>query len=212
MGKSSRKKASRPTSRRRSGALGFSVVIAAIVVLGVAGIVASRDDNDSTTQSGVQIGDHWHAAFGVNICGEWQPNPPEYEAATGVHSHGDGFIHLHPFSRAGAGSNATVGLYMKQAGEKISATNIELLGGIKQRNGDKCANLGDKPGTIRWSVNGEEKQGDPGDYVPNDGDVVAIAFLPEGEEIGVPPVARGGQGPTDVPIAPEMPAPVTPEP
>ncbi len=40
---------------------------------------------------------------------------------------------------------------------------------------------------MRWSVNGEEKTGQPGDYVPNDRDVVAIAFLPEGVDIGTPP-------------------------
>ncbi len=199
MGKSSRKKPIRPT-KRKSGTLGFSAVIAVVVVLGIIGIVLSRGE-DKASAVGPDIGEHWHAALGINVCGEWKPNTPQYEAATGIHSHGDGFIHMHPASRAGANQRATVGLFLDQAGEKVNAKELELADGADLKNGDKCPNLDNKVGKIRWSVNDKEKSGNPANYVPNDGDVVALAFLPEGEKIGVPPVVGSGQGPTDIPGA-----------
>ena len=197
MGKASRKK--RPVqAKARKGSLGFTVVIVLIIVMGVAGIALSRGGgDDAAAGSGVKIGDHWHATLGVNMCGTWQPSVPTYEAATGVHSHGDPFMHIHPFSAAGAGGNATVGLFYKQAGEKVSATSLDILE-EKYKNGDVCGNLDKKPGLVRWSVNGEDKTGNPADYTPKDRDVVAIAFLPEGVDIGTPPGAASGNTPSDV--------------
>jgi hypothetical protein len=197
MGKASRKK--RPVkAKSHKSSLGFTIVVVAIVVLGIAGIALSRGGGESTADApGVKIGDHWHATVGVNLCGTWQGNTPPYEAATGIHSHGDGFIHMHPFSSAGAGKNAKVGLFFSQADEKVSTTELKMVG-EDYKNGDVCENLDKKPGTVRWSVNGEEKTGNPGDYIPNDRDVVAIAFLPEGVEIGVPPAAASGANPSDV--------------
>ena len=189
MGKASRKK--RPVkAKRRKGSRAFSVVIAAIVVFGVAGIALSRGGNDTSSAKGpgAKIGDHFHAALGVNLCGTWQANLPQYEAATGIHSHGDGFMHIHPFSAAGAGSNATVGLFYKQAGDKVSDTELKVFG-KDVKNGNTCKELDNKPGLVRWTVNGQEKTGNPADYIPNDRDVVAIAFLPKDTPIGIPPVA-----------------------
>ena len=196
MGKASRKKGP-VKAKARKGSLGFSIAIAAIVVLGVAGIALSRSGGGgSDTGPGAKIGDHWHATFGVNLCGTWQANTPTYEAATGVHSHGDGFMHIHPFSAAGAGKNATVGLFLKQAGDKVSTTEVDFAG-QKMKNGATCDNLDKKPGELRWSVNGVEKTGDPAGYAPADRDVVAIAFLPKDIAIGEPPTAASGANPSD---------------
>lgn len=197
MGKASRKK--RPVkAKAHKGSRGFTIVVVALVGLGVAAIVFSRPGGDSSADApGVKIGDHWHATVGVNLCGTWQANTAPYESASGLHSHGDGFMHMHPFSSAGAGKNAKVGLFYSQADEKVSANELKM-GGEDYKNGDACENLDKKAGTVRWSVNGEEKTGNPGDYIPNDRDVVAIAFLPEGVEIGTPPAAASGSNPSDI--------------
>ncbi len=200
MGKSSRKKRQATARPKRKGALGYGLIIAAIVVFGVAGVALSRNAGQSSGKNlpGPNIGDHWHAAFGVNICGQWKPNVPLYEKPTGIHSHGDGFIHMHPFSTAGANTHATVGLFLSQAGDKVSSSEIKLAqDGTDMKNGDQCKNLG-KPGKVRWSVNDQEKTGDIAKYVPKDGEAVALAFLPPDQGIGLPPVARGGAKPSDV--------------
>jgi hypothetical protein len=202
MAKGSRKKARRPRRRQKRSAFGFGVVMTLLVVLGVAGIALSRGGKDEIpggSGAGPKTGDHWHAAFGVNVCGEWKPNTPQYESGSGIHSHADGFMHIHPFSRAGEGKNASVGLFMKGARESVSASSIKLFDGTKLSNGDECPNMDNKPGKVRWSVNGEEKKGDPAKYVPHDTDVVALAFIPEGEQIGNPPVSGN---PSDVPADP----------
>lgn len=197
MGKASRKK--RPVkAKARKGSLGFTVAIVLIVVMGIAGIALSRGgDGNAADEAGVKIGEHWHATVGVNLCGTWQANTPPYESATGLHSHGDGFMHIHPFSSAGAGKNAKVGMFFSQADEKVAANELKI-GEEQYKEGDACENLDKKPGRVRWSVNGEERTGNPGDYVPNDRDVVAIAFLPDGVDIGTPPTASSGSNPSDI--------------
>lgn len=216
MGKASRRKDPRRARQRKPGATVFGLVLTAVVVVGVVGIALSRTGEDSRPSVGPALGQHYHAVLGVNVCGEWKPSTPQYAAPTGIHSHGDNFIHLHPRSSAGVGKRATVGLYLDQAGEKVTETTIRLSDGTDLKNGKECVNLGNKPGKLRWAVNGKEQEGDPSGYVPtrceeaDPGkacDVIALAFLPEGEEIGTPPVARTGQGPTDVPGG--QPPPVT---
>lgn len=200
---------------RRGGSLGFGIVITCVVLLGVGGIIASRGSDDGE-KAGPAIGDHWHAALGVNVCGEWKPNTPGYESPKGIHSHGDGLIHMHPNSSAGAHERATVGLYLSQAGDEVDKKSIKLADGTDVSDGDECPNLDNKPAGVRWAVNGKEKARgtDPSKYVPNNGDVVAVAFLPQGTDIGVPPQASAV--PSDVPGAqvpdttPTTTAPTTP--
>ncbi|MGH8972872.1 MAG: hypothetical protein ACRD0C_06670 [Acidimicrobiia bacterium] len=212
MAKGPKKKNIRKPKARKSGTMGFAAVIGVIALLGVVGIVASKSGDSAGAATGPDIGEHHHAALGINICGQWKPNTPQYESAKGIHSHGDGFIHMHPYSRAGANENATVGLFLSQADEKVTNDSIKLGDGTDLKNGDECVNLDGKPGKLRWSVNGEEKKGNPARYVPNDRDVIALAFLPEGEDIGTPPIA--GSNPSDlggeVPVTPTAPGQTDP--
>jgi hypothetical protein len=201
-----KKKHVRPRAPRRSGSRAFALIMSAVVVLFVALILLTKEGGKQAgAQGGPDIGQHWHAALGINVCGQWKPNTPQYESAKGIHSHGDGFIHMHPYSRAGANENATVGLFLSQANEKVTDDSIKLLDGTNLKNGDECVNLDKKPGKIRWTVNGKERKGNPARYVPNDRDIIALAFLPEGEDIGIPPIA--GKSPSDVGGQP----PVTPD-
>jgi hypothetical protein len=118
---------------------------------------------------------------------------------------------MHPLSRAGANNNASVGLFLKQAGEKVSDSEIKLVD-TDMKNGDTCKNLDNKKGKVRWSVNGKERKGDPAKFVAKDGDVIALAFLPTGSDIGTPPTARGGAVPSDLSGAAQPQVPITPTP
>lgn len=189
-------------SRKRPN-MGYGLFLTGLVALGSFLVVISRDDRTSAGDApGVAIGEHWHAYFGINICGQWLPNVPPYEAPSGVHSHGDGFMHLHPRSTSGAHERATVGLYVDQAlgDNEVKREEIKVDGYDRVENGDECPD-GEYEGQeakVRWSVNKTEKPegSNPADYIPEDGDVIAIAFLPEDVPIGDPPGAQ--TSPSDV--------------
>lgn len=223
MGKaSSRKKyarATRSSAKRRRGASGppwLAIVMVLIVALGVGAIVASRSDRQEASgksKNGPAPGDHLHAAIGYNICGSWQPPLPDTsQQRFDLHTHEDGIIHMEPKGSAFAYGRATVANFLSPAGASVSETSIKLPG-IKKSNGDKCDG---KPGKVRWSVNGEERTGDPGKFVGKDGDMVMLAFLPDGQEIGTAPGAaealaeQTGQMPVVPPVSPDAPVPSDP--
>jgi hypothetical protein len=195
MGKSSRTKrrASVRSARKSRGNLGWYALAAVVIVAGVVGIIFSRSSSADTAP--LVNKDHWHAAIGVNVCGEWLPNAPTFEDAEGIHTHGDGLIHIHPFLSRAAGKNATVGLYFKLGGWKANQDSFTVWDGKTHKTGDKC---GDKKATVRWELNGKPQSGSISDYNPQNGDIIALALLPKGEAIGQPPSASELAAPSDL--------------
>jgi hypothetical protein len=189
---------------RRGGSTGWTAGVMAIVILGIVGIVFAKTANDQST--GLKIGDHWHAALGVNVCGTWLPNAPEtprdgngtiVRAGTavyaGLHTHADGLIHFEPESSDDTGSHATVGRYFKYNGWTVSSTSFSYDQGVKKRNGDTCPAANGQPaakGTLTWAVNGKGHSGSLGDYRPSNNDRIVLAFEPAGKtaaSLGNPP-------------------------
>jgi hypothetical protein len=200
MGKASRTKgrASIAAARRSRGSLGWYAVAGVVVVLGVVLVAMSTGSSEDEPP---RVGDHWHAALGVNVCGTWQPDAPEFHERigtvlqAGIHSHGDGLIHLHPYSSDESGGRATVGRFFEYGGWSVSASSIRFWNGTY----DSDARCGDEPAHLRWTVNGDERTGDdPADYHPEQGDVIAIAILPDGQDIGEPPSAAALASPSDL--------------
>ena len=193
MGKASRKK--RPIkAKARKGSLGFTIVVVAIVVLGVAGIALSRGGGGgSSDTTPPTLNDHWHSAYEVNICGKVQPNMAQPSKLIGLHTHTDGLIHVEPFVTASIldrGNKATLARFAEgEPGLKLTSSELQLPGGELKKNGDLCDG---KPGklTIRqWkNANSDEFKDytDPKDVKVTDGGAITIAFLPEGAEIGKP--------------------------
>lgn len=135
-------------------------------------------------KSGAKVGQHWHAAFGLDLCGKWL-TAPAFEDEAGIHSHGDGLVHDHPFTQAAAGKNATMRRFFEGGGWKVTATSFDFGANAKEANGDTCPD--GKAGVVRWAVNGQEQHGDISDFIPFDGDVIALAFLPADAPIPTPP-------------------------
>lgn len=210
MGKASRTKrrATVRSARKSRGNLGWWALAAVVTVAGLVGIMMSRTTNADAAP--VANKDHWHAAIGVNVCGEWLPNAPTFEDDEGIHTHGDGLIHIHPFLSRAAGDNATVGRYFKLGGWSANSDSFKLWDGTEHKTGDKC---GDEKATVRWEVNGEAQSGNISDYKPANGDVIALALLPKGDKIGEPPSAGELAAPSDLNptgATPSVPADTTP--
>jgi hypothetical protein len=157
MGKASSSKkvqrAARAGGRVSSGqprGLLFPGIIALVVVLGVALVVYARNDRLDEDLGGVpQLEDHIHQAFAVNVCGEWRADIPEFESPVGIHTHGDGVLHIHPFSQLGVGANATLGRFMQDARDdggldvEISDSKLDYLDEDIEEGTTECDGVDD---------------------------------------------------------------------
>ncbi|MFN2608156.1 MAG: hypothetical protein ABR511_09740, partial [Acidimicrobiales bacterium] len=181
------------------------------------GIVYSKDQRQPDTTrpraggNGV-TGDHWHAALGFDICGTFAPNISDQTDVSGIHTHGDGVVHVHPFSAVSAGKRATLNVFFTTVKAKVSSSEISLPGLPTKKDGQKC---GDAPAVVQVKTWPDRKPdtagtivaGNPSDIHPKDGELITIAFAPKGQDIPRPPSADqldklsdlGTQSPTTAP-------------
>jgi hypothetical protein len=150
----------------------------------------------------------------VNVCGQWVTPAPEFETRAdsaeirvGIHSHGDGLVHIHPFNSSESGGQATLGRFLDYGGWSASSDSLSLWEGtggqaIEEQNGEECtlADGARQKGTLTWYVNGKKQSGNPSDYQPKDQDKIVLVFGPAGttlDSLGTPPNQQGLQAPVD---------------
>jgi hypothetical protein len=189
--------------------MAWNIGIAVVVVLGVVGIVVSKQSSsvssaDVAPRASNSVtnttGDNWHAAIGVNVCGSWLSAAPPFQSTVGIDTavatnatdsqQGDGLIHIAPSDPSAAGKHATLGKFLSDGGWSASASDFDLWDNGKKSNGDTCPGTSGKksqPGRVVWTVDGKVQQGNPSDYRLQDCDVIAIGFLPKGQKLGLPP-------------------------
>ena len=156
------------------------VVGVMIIVFGIlAGVFFFRQ-----TTGDPKVGDHWHASYEVVICGERQPDIPAFEGPEGVHSHGDGLVHMHPFNTSGEGAGARLVRFFEYGGGELTGSRLRMPGEDQTyRNGETCPNS-DIPAEVQVFVNDgtvERKLDDFTRYVPQDGDTIRIVYGPPEE-------------------------------
>lgn len=167
--------------------------MALVVILGTAGIVYSRDQRQPDG-SRPRPGDHWHAAIGFNVCGTFAPPLPQPQEPAGLHTHGEGLVHIEPSGSQTQGKRATLGVLFDTVDTTASAREIKLPSGEARKNGESCEQGPAKVQTKVWDSTdpgdqGRLVEGDPSDLRPQDGMLVTVAFVPEGVEIPRPPSA-----------------------
>lgn len=163
-----------------------------VAALGLAGIalaaatallldVASGDDD------GPRIGDHWHAPYEVMVCGEVHPPIAEFEHTSGIHTHGDGIMHLHPFTEEGEGRGAAVDKFFKNSGGWVDVLRvpegcaIDYSDPMVLREDSGIHPLGASFADASEVCNAKpESDFDTvgPDYVPQDGDCIRIVYGP----------------------------------
>ena len=202
-----RSKVRRP--KRAGASRGWMVATIAVFVVGALLVVVTYNDRRNAAEVPPKLGDHFHAYLGVNICGTWQPAVPAFEGRdgsadqnatprAGIHSHADFLIHDHPFSSDESGKKATLGRYLGYTQTELSDTHIKLwehwAPGIDKQNGQKCPG-GKKPAVVQYKVGQLGKPwptkaatGNPADYHIQNGDIIAVYFLPKGDPLEQPPV------------------------
>src|SRR5688500_10323684 len=203
----------RPENRGRSN--GFYSSLALIVIGGIVLVAVVREDQGGadtpprpTNSATGDVGDHWHEAFGVNICGQWLNDPAEFTTVhdnpnvyAGLHTHADGFIHIETQSLSESGNNATLGRFLDYAGWTYSDDEVEAWEGpatdpskTAWRNGEECpagSEFAGQKGVVHWERNCKPQKGDANAHKLKDLEVITLGFAPEGKKFGPPPSAGG---------------------
>jgi len=195
----------RKVARRAQSSMLWPAVVTVVVLVGVLLIIVSRGENQAGATERPRLfqefpEDHWHEAFGINICGTYQPDLPE-AVNSGIHTHGDGLIHVEATNSAETGSHATLGKFIGDYGSgfRVTDSEIRLPGGKTYKNGDKC---GDKPGRVavyRWDSVDDKTATIVTSGIDKirigDQRVVAFSFNPVGTELDRPASVKGLDNP-----------------
>ncbi len=192
----------------------FPGVIGLIVVLGAGLIAVAASERKAETDVPPVAGeDHWHSAYGFDICGEFLPADPENASPVGIHTHGDGVIHIHPTSDGGAGENATLGTFLADLGVLLDDDTLGVADQTWQEGEDQCDGEDAELVVAQWKdvettdANPALIRRDFGDIrFREDGEGYTIAFVPEGTT-DIPKPESAAQltelGLSDQPTAPE---------
>lgn len=186
----------------------FPMALLAVVVLGTSLVVYARENRSAEAlEPPLAFEDHWHSAYGLYVCDEFLAPLPEYVAPQngGNHTHGDGLIHIHPFSPARAGENATLARWLSDAGtvlgggDDITEDRLGIPGRETYVEGeDSCPGDEGEPivQVALWesaqdAIDGEDPAIITRDFddirFARDGQAYVLAFAPEGTEIPPPP-------------------------
>jgi hypothetical protein len=187
----------RTVGRRRP--YGWYSMLFVLVALGVFLIAFSRHERQAAAAIHPRGADHWHDAYAIDICGVIQPNlaqNPNLSStpAPGIHTHGDGLIHIEPYVSnlaTDAGTHASVARFAKDyPGFVLTSTKIQLPGGKLYRNGDKCDGKAAQIRIRMWpnaTQSASITYTNPDDVKLNNGGAITIAFLPASADIPKPP-------------------------
>ena len=133
-----------------------------------------------STAAGPISGDHWHAPYQIIICGQRQPDIPDFEAAAGSPgTHGDGIMHQHPYAPSAEGQGSNLSNFFKEGGGKLTDSEMQIPGTPKDKvynNGDLCDD--GRPAELQVFVN-DVAQENFSRYIAKDGDRVRIVFGPK---------------------------------
>jgi hypothetical protein len=192
------------STKQRKHNWGFPLGIAAIIVVGTLVVFIARDTDQTASATPPVVGDHWHAAYGVYVCDTFLdpiPTEPEGTDKLGIHTHGDGVMHVHPFAGSASGKNATFATFGKTAGVEFSSDGFTMPDGTEYTNGYDCNGTPAVVTVSQWN-SADELMADPDNppapdvvYTEDFGSIryvsdrmaFTIAVAPEGTTIPPPP-------------------------
>ncbi len=226
---SSAKKVAKLASRgkgkrvRFQGGTVFPAIVAVVVIMMLGLVVYARASRPTGGSGAPRLGDHWHAAYGFYVCDAndsgavFVPNllgtkedktvdaagnsvyADKHFRLYGIHSHGDGVIHYHPYGSRATGTRARLGVFLDAYNVKLTDTQLQFpadQGGDKYDTSNyKCNG---QTAQIRVRVwNNFAKPGEWVDYVTDftniridrNGMAFSIAIVPKGKDIPQPPSA-----------------------
>lgn len=203
---------------RFQGGTLFPAVVLGVVIIGLLTIVYARESRPDPGSAPPQVGDHWHAAYGMYVCDGWLPkltgNMEETVTdssgnqsyvnsdfgTTGIHSHDDGVIHWHPYSAKAVGDNAQLGVFLDVYDVELDTDHLKLpaVQGGNEYNVDdfKCDGEDVEIKVVAWDSYMDTGKGSTyitdltSVRVANDGMVFAIVVAPVNTDVEMPPWAK----------------------
>ena len=167
----------------------------------------ARDSRQATASEAPTTRDHWHEAFAVNVCGEFlDPPTDDGPDRLGIHTHGDGLIHLHPYGAGATGDNATMAVFFKQIGTVVENGTMTLKDGTTKKDGQECDGKKAEVALFVWPPQASAKTKPEkltGDDIANyrfaeNGTASVLSFNPDGFTPPLPPSMSELANPSDV--------------
>ena len=198
---------------RFQGGTLFPAIVIAVLLVGLVVIIYARQSRPDPGTAPPQVGDHWHAAYGMYVCDGWLPKltgakeeqnadgslVSDAFATTGIHSHDDGVIHWHPYSAKAVGDRAVLGVFLDVYDVELSDTRLELPadqgGDVYDVDGYQCDGKDVTVKVVAWDNYADTGKGQT--YITDlnsvrlkqDGMVFVIAVVPKDTEVAMPPWA-----------------------
>lgn len=180
----------------------FLPVVAVIFLAGAVGVGFLATQRTSNTGVRPLLGDHWHSAYGIYECDTFLPPIRNDNDPDGIHTHGAGYIHVHPFATTAAGRNANIERFLTSAGAEVDGDSLSVPElGVEFENGMQC---GEEEAVFQVAYWEDQfSLEDPvivtGDDIPEfhfteDGAAFTFALAPLGAEIPKPPTAAAAYG------------------
>lgn len=152
----------------------------------VAAVLAGRPWPDLDRRPAA-VGEVWTTALAVHVCGAWLAAPPDVAASDGL-SIEDGLVVLRPTAAADADRPVALGRLLDAQGWLATDDHVVLWDGVDVRTGDTCPD--GREATVRWSVDGDDRTGDPSDVRLGHRQVIVLSFDPADEvPVDEPPVS-----------------------
>lgn len=166
---------------------------------------AESSDTTDTHKRPAAGEDHWHLAIGFNRCGTWlEPPADAHGDKAGIHTHGDGLIHVHPFFNEVSGDNATLKWFLEDIGATVDDESLKLASGDVLPFSGQCDGEDATLRVVRWRsaedhpvMSTIEDADDLLDQALRpDGAVIAIVFTAD-EQVDQPPSVANLAEPSD---------------
>lgn len=184
------------SATRERPKIGFPLAVFAIVVLGTSLVVFARTSREpaSAAPPSYLNNDHWHAAYGAYVCDTFLPSWYDaIEDRSGIHTHEDGIIHIHPFSSSSSGDRARMSVFAEQVGVTFTDDGFTAPDGTEYADGYDCNGQPATVSVYKWfpddpTRNGEVYESNFNNIVFNtDRAAYTIAVVPEGVTPPMPP-------------------------
>ena len=186
--------------------MGFPLIVALVILLGTSLVIYARSSRSDAVAPKLNVGvagggggDHWHAALGIYNCDHFETDPvvrgAEWPDPSGIHSHDDGVIHIHPFVSSATGTRARMKVYFETMGLKFNDDELELTNGNTLKSNTDCNG---KNATLRIARFNIDNPDTPIEIITSklgdvrflaDREAFTIALVPDDVDIPIPPTA-----------------------